>query len=258
MTSRGTFTPLERPPRDHVLCIAHRGASAYAPENSLDAFRRAAEMQADLVEVDIQITSDEQPVIAHDPSLKRVYGVAQNIRDLTLEHLEAVTHGPGLHPVPTFEAVAQLCAELKMGLYLDIKEFNREAFQSVWQSLNLNGLKDVAIFGSFRPDWLAEIKAIFPGVKTSILFGSTYVNPVRLAEAIQADYIHPCWENAAPEPHRLLTPEWIQAVRQAKLGIVTWHEERPAEMEALIQLGVDGICSDTPDVLSKLALDRRF
>lgn len=248
---RHAFTPLDRPARDHVLRIAHRGASAYAPENSLEAFHKAAEMQADMVEVDIRITADHFPVVAHDENLQRVYGIPYTIHELTLPELQGETSARSEHPVPTFEAVTKLCASLKLGLYLDIKEFDREAFATVFRSLRENGLDAYVIFGSFRPDWIAELKAFNPTVRTSILYGSTHINPVLLAQSVQADYVHPCWENAAPEPHQLLTVEWMQAVRGAGLGIVTWHEERPSEIDALVRLGVDGICSDTPDVLAE-------
>lgn len=218
----------------------------------MDAFRKADEMGADLVEVDVRLTVDNRPVVAHDASLKRVYGIAQNIEELALQALRAATSTGVADPVPTFAEVASLCAALKLGLYLDIKEVNREAVTAILQTLQANHLRDYVIFGSFRPDWLAEIKTISPSVRTSILFSSLHLDPVRLAQSIQADYVHPCWENAAPEPHKLLTPEWLHSVRQAGLGIVTWHEERPAEIEALVRLGVDGICSDMPDLLTQL------
>jgi glycerophosphoryl diester phosphodiesterase len=252
VSPREDFTPLHRAARDHVLCIAHRGASAYAPENSLEAFKKAAEMQADMVEVDIRITSDDRPVVVHDASLKRLYGMAQYVNELPLALLRSRTGRRKIDPVPTFEEVAFLCTALKLGLYLDIKEFSRGAFETILRTLQTYLMTDSVIFGAFRPDWLAEVKAFDPTLKTSILFGSMYVNPVRLAQAIQADYVHPCWEHAVAEPHRLLTPEWVQSVRDANLGIITWHEERPSEIEALVRLGVDGICSDTPDVLARL------
>jgi glycerophosphoryl diester phosphodiesterase len=250
--ARDDFTPLDRAARSHVLCIAHRGASAYAPENSLEAFIKAAEMQSDMVEVDIRVTSDDRPVVTHDASLKRVYNIAQNVGDMPLHLLRTRTGSRKTDPVPTFEEVAFLCTALKLGLYLDIKDFSRSAFEIIIQTLHTYLLTDYVIFGSFRPDWLAEVKAFNPRLKTSILFGSMYVNPVKLAQAVQADYVHPCWENVVAEPHRLLTPEWVQDVRDANLGIITWHEERPAEIKALVRLGVDGICSDTPDVLARL------
>jgi glycerophosphoryl diester phosphodiesterase len=106
-----------------------------------------------------------------------------------------------------------------------------------------------AIFGSFRPDILAEIKAYRPDAVTSILFSSIHVDPVPLARSVCADYVHPCWESHSETPHEFLTPEWIECVRDAQLGIVCWHEERPSEIAALQALGVDAICSDTPELL---------
>ena len=79
------------------------------------------------------------------------------------------------------------------------------------------------------------------------LFGSVDIDAVALAQAAGAQYVHPAWENKAPEPHRLLTAEWLDRVRAAGLGIICWHEERPSEIAALRRLGVDGICSNAPD-----------
>src|SRR5579859_1906181 len=117
---RTEFTPLDLAERGRVLRIAHRGASAYAPENSLLAFQRAAEMGADSVEIDIHVTADDVPVVSHDESLKRVFAVDANIRDLSLSALQALMP-PDREPIPTFEQVVKTCADLKLGLYLEIK-----------------------------------------------------------------------------------------------------------------------------------------
>ncbi len=252
MSLRAHFPSLDRAVRQKPLSIAHRGASAYAPENSLAGLRKAAEMQADMVEVDLRITSDSRPVIAHDSNLRRIYGISQDIRELPLKTLQARTNTASTEPVPTFEEVAFLCSALKLSLYVDIKEFNRLAFETVFRTLQVYQLYDHVILASFRPDWIGEIKALNPQVRTSILFNSIYVEPVKLAQSVQANYVHPCWESVAPEPHRLLTQDWLKSVRDAGLGIITWHEERPNEIESLINLGVDGICTDKPDLLVSL------
>jgi glycerophosphoryl diester phosphodiesterase len=104
------------------------------------------------------------------------------------------------------------------------------------------------IVGSFRPDWLAEFRALAPNVATSVLFGSLHVDPVALAQAAGATYVHPCWERL-PNPSAHLTSSWMRRVRDARLGVIVWHEERPQEIAALRQIGVDGICSDAPELL---------
>ena len=237
-----TIPPNER----RGIRIAHRGASAYAPENSLEAFYKASELGSDMVEIDVRTTADEQPVVTHDPSLKRLYGVDGQISDFTLEELQSITAS---NPIPTFEDAVKVCRELSMGLYLDIKDVSETSSQYIFDILDQYHMIRHSIFGSFRPDHLADIKAHRPDAITSILFSSIHVEPVALAQSINVDYVHPCWERRAPQPHKLLTPEWIQAVRDANLGIICWHEERPEEIEALWNLGVDGICSDTPDLL---------
>ena len=235
------------PGKRRVLRIAHRGASAYAAENSLAAIGKAADLGADMVEIDIRVTADNLPVVIHDTSLKRTLGVAGAVSDYTLAELRALSASRS--PLVSFAEAAQLCRERSLGLYLDIKELTRQAAQSIFDALDRYHHARYAIFGAFRPDYLADIKAARPDAKTSILFGAVDIDPVKLAQSVNADYVHPCWENRAEQPHRLLTPEWIAAVREANLGIVCWHEERPAEIAALMALGVDAICSDMPELL---------
>jgi glycerophosphoryl diester phosphodiesterase len=241
-----TIPPHER----RGLRIAHRGASAHAQENSAASIRKAWEFGADMVEIDIRTTADHMPVIAHDPSLKRLYNVDALIADITLEELRSYSKSS---PVMTFVEMLKLCHELQLGLYLDIKELSWEATSRVLAALDEYDFINHTIFGSFRPDYLAEIKAHRPDAGTSILFSSIHVDPVLLAQSIHADYVHPCWESRSETPHKLLTPEWIERVREAQLGIVCWHEERPSEIAALQALGVDAICSDTPELLVPVA-----
>lgn len=235
------------PDRRRPLRIAHRGASAYAQEGSRASVEQSARLGADMIEMDIRTTADDVPVIAHDDNLLRVFGVAGSIAELTLDELTALTP-PDRQPILTFKQMATLCASLRLGLYLDVKEVTPAALAQVIATLRERGLIDAAIFGSFRPDVIAEIKASAPDAVTSILFSSIHVDPVALAASVGADYVHPCWERFE-SPAALLTAEWQDRVRAADLGIVCWHEERPAEIAALNALGVDAICSDRPELL---------
>ncbi len=249
------FTSLDRTTRGRVLRIAHRGASSYARENSPTALRAAADMQADMVEMDIRITADDRPVVAHDDTLKRLFNIPAAISDLSLRDLGTVVPATA-EPILTFEEVALTCVALRLGLYLDIKAWSAPAARAIFRTLDTFELTDHTIVGSFRPDWLAEVKSHRPHLRTSVLFSSVHIDPVALAQSAGCDFVHPCWENASPEPHLLLTEDWMQRVRAANLGIVTWHEERPTEIAALNHLGVDGICSDSPDVLFNLTTPR--
>lgn len=237
------IAPAER----RVLRIAHRGASARAQENSLSAFRLAAELGADMVEVDLRLTADNVPVAAHDAGLQRVYQVPGNIADNTLAELRRMIPA-GREPLLTLEQVIAACRDLQLGLYIDVKDVNEEAAATVLALLQRYGMLHAAVFGSFRADQVAEIKALCPAALTSILFSSQHVDPVLLARSLRADFVHPCWEHFA-RPQDLLTPQWLSAVREAGLGVMIWHEERPQVIHDLYRLGIYGICTDEPQLL---------
>ena len=234
------------PRRGGFLRIAHRGASAHAPENTLAAIVKAAELGADMVEVDLQASADGHLVVLHDPDLSRTTNGTGSVYAYTLAALQQLDAGRG-ERIPSAAEVIACCERLGLGIYFELKiGFAAEAIVPLIQD---DGLHDRVIIASFRPDWLADVRAQDARIATSVLFGSPHVDAVALARAVGARYVHPCWEHQAPEPHRLLTPEWLAAVRAAGLGIVSWHEERPAEIAALRRLGVDAICTNAPELL---------
>ncbi len=230
-----------------VLRIAHRGASSRAQENSLAAFQLAAELGADMVEVDLRFTADYVPVAAHDADLQRVYGVAAGIADISWEQLQALVP-PDREPLLSLEEVVRACRELHLGIYLDVKEVEETVAMDIIAMFRRHGMLHRTVFGSFRADWMAELKALCPDAMTSILFGSIHVDPVQLARSLNADFVHPCWERL-DRPQDLLTPDWLAAVRAAGLGVMIWHEECPDVIRDLQQLGIYGICSDEPQLL---------
>jgi glycerophosphoryl diester phosphodiesterase len=179
--------------------------------------------------------------------LQRVFGVAGTISDFTWQALRAMTP-PDKEPLASLSELAKACRSLGLGIYLDIKELNFATLDTIFSALDEHDMMGATIFSSFRADWLAEIKAQRPTAVTSILFSSIHVDPAAQAQAIQSDYVHPCWERF-DAPHTLLTPEWLASVRALGVGIACWHEERPAEIQALQALGVNAICSDLPELL---------
>lgn len=232
--------------RAGFLRIAHRGASAHAPENTLAAIVKAAELGADMVEVDLQASADGVLVVIHDAELSHTTNGSGSVYTYTLGALRQLDAGQG-ERIPTAEEVIACCLERELGIYFELKMgFAAAAIVPLIQRHRLYGR---VIVGSFRPDWLADVAGLDARIATSVLFGSVHVDPVALARAAGARYAHPCWEHQAPEPHRLLTPEWLARIRGAGLGIISWHEERPAEIAALRALGVDGICSNAPELL---------
>jgi hypothetical protein len=75
---------------------------------------------------------------------------------------------------------------------------------------------------------------------------------IRLAMTYRVDGVHPCWEHRAPHPHRLLAPAAIARLRDARLAVTLWHEERESELQALVALRPDAICTNLPALLRRI------
>jgi glycerophosphoryl diester phosphodiesterase len=236
----------EIPPCERrFLRIGHRGAAAHAPDNTLASLHKAVQLGADMAEFDLQRTADGHIVLAHDAWLRDESGRIWPVRTSTLSELQAIDLGGG-ERVLTLEGAIKFCLSEQLGAYIELKD--AAVIPGLAATVDRYGVNGYVVVGSFRPDWLAEFKERVPRMATSILFGSPHLDAVQLAQSIGASYVHPCWEHH-PDPSALLTPQWIARVREAGLGIICWHEERPEQIAALRQLGVDGICSDAPELL---------
>ena len=233
-----------------IHIIAHRGASAYEPENTLRAFERAIEMGATMLELDVHISRDGYPVVIHDAELSRRTNGRGWIADLTLDEIQQFDAGLG-ERVPSLAEVVEL-ARGRAQLYIDLKGQNTP--ETVVNVLRDQDFCAGAIAGSFYP-WLTQkVKFLEPSVRTSVLIRDQdrETDFVEWALAVEADYVHPCWENVSPTPHKRLTPDLIDSIRQRGFGIFIWHEERPDELRELVKMDVDGICTDTPDNLARI------
>jgi glycerophosphoryl diester phosphodiesterase len=109
-----------------VDVIAHRGASAYAPENTLASFAKSIELEADWFELDVQLTKDGQVVVIHDGNLERVAGVKKSVAEMTLEEIKQVDVGSRFSKefagerIPTFDEALALMKN-RTGVYVELK-----------------------------------------------------------------------------------------------------------------------------------------
>ncbi|HFD39568.1 MAG TPA: glycerophosphodiester phosphodiesterase [Anaerolineae bacterium] len=235
--------------------IAHRGASAYEPENTLRAFARAIEMGASLLELDLHLSRDGHLIVLHDADLSRTTNGVGRVAEWDLASLRRLDAGGGQR-LPLLAEVIEL-ARGRVGLYLELKGPGTPG--PVVQRLRTHRFREAVIIGSFSPLLLREVKALDTTLRTSLLVGwQDRADLLDHALSLGADFVHPCWERASATPHKLLTSAWIAALRRRGLGIILWHEERPAELRELIKLDVDGICTNTPDLLADLLRRREM
>lgn len=204
----------------------------------------AADQGADMVEVDVRLSADGHPVLHHDPDVGGDAGRSP-VESLDLDTLKMMRPD-----VPTLEE-ALIWAQGRIGVYLDLKTPGT-GVSAVGLVRDL-GMIDEVIAGSFDPNVVTEIQANAPTVATSLLVGPPQPDlALRLANELGTRYVHPCWERAHPAPRRLLDEGFRNHAREAGLGIITWQEDRPEELLALLDLGVDGICTNMPDRLVAL------
>ncbi|UQA96086.1 glycerophosphodiester phosphodiesterase [Streptomyces halobius] len=250
-----------------TVTVAHRGASAYAPENTLAAVDAAHELGFPWVENDVQRTKDGELVILHDNSLARTTDVEQvfpdrspwNVADFTLDEIKKLDAGSWFGPefkgehVPTLEAYLErvehngqkLLMELKSPeLYPGIElQTLSELHRAGW--LGKSHVKRRLIIQSFNADALKNVHGLRRDIKTGFLGKPSLADLPKYAE--YCDQINP--------HHKAVTHEYVEAVHGLKgphrrpMELYTWTVDDGPTAVKVAGLGVDGIITNKPDVV---------
>jgi glycerophosphoryl diester phosphodiesterase len=215
--------------------IAHRGASAYEPENTLRSFRRAVDMGADIVELDVRLSRDGALVVIHDETLDRTTNGCGAVRDKTLAELRSLDAGLG-ERVPTLDEVVSEVGD-KVALAIEIKE--RGAEEGVVEVIRSRSLLCRAFVISFDEGVLVRVRELEPRITTGFLYFYT-LRPVRRALGCGASLLCP--------NHRFVTSRLIREAEKASLHVVTWTVDDPKRGEALRRMGVRAIATNKPDI----------
>jgi glycerophosphoryl diester phosphodiesterase len=219
--------------------IAHRGSSARHPDNSWAAFDAALADGADAIECDVQATRDGVLVVVHDLSI-----AGRRVAESTAAEI-----GAGVVVLGDLIDWAE-----RVGIDLLVEVKDPDATAAVAAMVAGSARRDRIVVGSFHGPALAHVKAATPDVRTSFMMGSvtTAEDLVGLAAAYRADGVHLCWESRAARPHRLVDRAAIDRLHRAGLAITLWHEEREDELQKLVALEPDAICTNTPAVLRRI------
>ncbi len=236
---------------DRALCIGHRGASAHANENTLDAFRVAAQLRADMWELDARLSRDRVVVVCHNDTVTGADGRRIELAEHDAAEMASVPLARG-GTVPTLQQVIDLAVATGCGLYVEVKE--RAAALPTMRLLSASTVPFAAI-GSFDHDTVRDLVAArqehsrFP-VSVLVRIGE---DPLAAAADTGAEIVHLCWEQASDSPDRLVTPDLIARAAHQRLLVMIWHEERRAVLDRLVALPVIGICTDKPEMLNRYA-----
>jgi glycerophosphoryl diester phosphodiesterase len=228
--------------------IAHRGASACAPENTMAAFRRAVELGARFIETDLHLSRDGKIVAIHDDTLERTTNGHGLVRDHTVKELRELDAGSWFAPafageyVPSLEEILELAGHADLSLYLEIKGgsgygIERALAAALHERREAHGV----VVLSFEPRALEQVHQLDRVLMTGLLFEDSKMDVVERAVKIGARQLAPRGDH--------VTPELVARAHFHGLQVVTWTINEPEQMRALTAAGVDGIMTDYPDRL---------
>ena len=239
------------------LVIAHRGASAYAPENTLAAFKLAFDMGADGIELDVELTQDGVPVVFHFDQDKQTHGL-RSLKELTLAQVKQLDAGTWFGAKFRGEKIPMLAEVVEaMGtrglIVVEIKWSavslgNAALERATAQVLAQASSQGNRVISSFHPLALFRMGRLAPNVPRALIY-QTKLMPAVLNGPWFRSLVHP---HALHVDIQMVDAKYTAWARLKQYPVVAWHTEEPAEMRRLIGLQVDGIMSNAPDVLRRV------
>lgn len=244
----------------------HRGASEYAPENTMEAFKLAYEMGADGIELDVQLTIDGQLVVIHDETVDRVSNGVGFVKDMTLGELKSLQFNR-THPeyndvrIPLLEEVLDYFSHRQFLINIELKNsvFPNEGLEAMTLMLvKKYGMLERTIFSSFNHFSMRKVAALEPMAQTAFLTSEIQANVKRYLQENQTSIYHPA--DSLLERSDLLTgmpqeQDVITDLQKSGIRINTWTVNSGKQMRNLCNRGVDGIITNKPDLGSEIRDD---
>lgn len=227
-----------------IPIIAHRGASGYEPENTLLAFRSALDMQADAIELDVQICKTGEVLVFHDKRLKRITGARGKIKKRKLAGLRKLDAGKGEH-IPTLkETLDYLDAKISINVELKSKKSAVPTALVIRNCIRTGHWKAESFFvSSFYNRELRRFHEICPEVPIGILYNR---RPKKLRRRIRL------YDPVAVHLNvQHIKEKWVRLAHEHGLKVYVWTVDDPEIAKLLIADGVDGFFTNYPDRLIK-------
>ena len=243
---------------------AHRGGAALWPENSLLAFASAIALGSDLLEFDVHLTRDRTVAVIHDATLERTTDGSGPVASLTAADLRRLRlRGPGAaltaEHVPTLDEVlaAVSASRTPVGLLLEVKGSAtgvryEELEELILAALARAGLQARTTIMAFNPDVIARVRALAPRARTTFLVARDAVERARARPEQTVDWAVAAGVTDLGVEYTLVDERLVAAARAANLALGVWTVNDTAAIRRMLDLGVDIITSDRPDLAKRL------
>ncbi|MFD1716675.1 glycerophosphodiester phosphodiesterase [Georgenia deserti] len=233
------------------LIIAHRGASELAPENTVPAFVGAARAGADMLEIDVQMTSDGAAVVIHDDTVDRTTDGAGRVADLASDELRHLDAGAWFDPayagtpLPRLADVLALLTRYRdLELLLEVKgTWPADPLRAMLGALTEAGLGERVLVQSFTPQTVATAREVAPHLRRGLLIGREEPGLLDLCAELDVVTCNPRGDVLLEQPDLLPT------LHGHGLRSMVWTLNEPNHWAAALAAGADGIITDRPDRL---------
>lgn len=232
---------------------AHRGASGYEAENTMEAFEKALSQKADGIELDVQMTRDEKLVIIHDEMVDRTSNGNGWVKDFSLEEIKKLDFG--IHSnnqtkreIPTLEEALDFISTTELRLNIELKNgvvFYYGMEEKVLQAVKEKNLLDRVLFSSFNHKSMVRIKKMEPSVKTGFLFADGVIGMPEYTLRHGGDSLHPALYN-------LQIPELISEAREFNIPLHVWTVNEEEHLDLACKMGIAGIFTNYPDIARRI------
>ncbi|MFG6150121.1 glycerophosphodiester phosphodiesterase [Halobacillus sp. B23F22_1] len=236
-----------------VLNIAHRGASGYAPENTMAAFEKAVDMKADMFELDVQMSKDGELVVIHDTTVDRTTDGTGKVGEFTYDELQKLDAGSSFSKEFQGEKIPTLGEVLdeyrgKTGILIEVKSPSlypgiEEKIAEELEKRNLDKPNnDKIIVQSFDHESVQTFHSILPNVPVGVLisYNSSGISDQQLTEfASYAEYVNPS--------KNMMDAELVSRIHDFNMETHPWTVRDRESAQFLLEIGADGIITDYPD-----------
>jgi glycerophosphoryl diester phosphodiesterase len=261
---RGPGSGAAGAPARKIIIVGHRGAAGVAPENTPAAFQRGIASGADAVELDVHLSKDDELVVIHDPRLDRTTNGSGLVRETTLAEIRRLNAAAkftgaadyGVQRVPTLgEALELIAGRVKVVIEIKVDARGRGypgIEERVIETARRTGrLAEVSV-ASFDFDTLRRLRSLEPRVARQAVISTAYLSQMGMKGKGPADIsadLAALGVQSVGVNKTFVSPEMVSALKAAGLGVSAWTVNDFVEMWKLIDMGVDAITTDRPDVL---------